>query len=135
VKARRLRALAALASSRGGLASLLALPAGRMRPLLLATDGVGPETADAILLYAAGRPVFEVDAYTTRIFRRLGFGPEGGRYGDWQRWFESALPPDVEMYRRYHGLMVLHGKQTCRPKPRCAGCCLRELCATGREAA
>jgi endonuclease-3 related protein len=133
VKARRLRALAELAASRGGLESLLALPPAELRPLLLATDGVGPETADAILLYAAGRPVFEIDAYTTRIFRRLGLGPEGDRYYDWQHWFESALPQDVETYRRYHGLLVLHGKLTCRPRPRCAGCCLLDCCATGRS--
>jgi endonuclease-3 related protein len=134
VKARRLRALARLAAWRGGLDRLLALPPGELRPLLLATDGIGPETADAILLNAAGRPVFEVDAYTTRVFRRLGLGPDGDSYHHWQQWFESALPPDVETYRRYHGLLVLHGKRTCRPKPRCAACCLLELCPTGRGA-
>ena len=132
-KARRLHALARLAAEHGGLDRLLALPADELRPRLLATQGIGPETADAILLYAAGRPVFEVDAYTLRIFRRLGIGPEGGRYEAWQRWFEEALPPEVATYRRYHGLIVLHGKQTCRPRPRCEGCCLLELCPAGRE--
>ena len=133
-KARRLRALAQLAAECGGLARLLTLPPDELPGRLLATHGIGPETADAILLYAAGRPVFEVDAYAVRLFRRLGLGPEGDGYGIWQRWFEEALPPDVGTYRRYHGLIVLHGKATCRPRPRCRGCCLLEICPMGREA-
>ena len=132
-KARRLRALAQLAGEHGGLPRLLALPTDELHARLLDTDGIGPETADTILLYAAGRPVFEIDAYTIRIFRRLGLGPEGDRYRTWQRWFEEALPRDVDRYRRYHGLIVLHGKHTCRPRPRCGDCCLLDLCPTGRE--
>ncbi|MDP3766804.1 MAG: hypothetical protein Q8S13_02210, partial [Dehalococcoidia bacterium] len=145
-KARRLRALAQLAHERGGLQRLLALPPDDLRPLLLATYGVGPETADAILLYAAGRPVFLIDAYTQRIFRRLDLGPDGDGYARWQRWFEDVLAPSplaasggrgegglVDAYRRYHALIVLHGKRTCRPRPRCDACCLLDLCPTGRE--
>lgn len=131
-KARRLLALACLAHEQGGLERLLALPAGELRARLLATHGVGPETADAIALYAGGQPVFVVDAYARRIMRRLGLGPEGEGYGAWQRWFESALHPDVASYQRWHGLLVLHGKRTCRPRPRCEACCLRELCPTGK---
>jgi endonuclease-3 related protein len=151
VKARRLRALAQLAGGHGGIDALLALPTDELRATLLATPGIGPETADAILLYATGRPVFEIDAYTIRIFRRLGLGPESARYDAWQRWFQEGLPPDAtgspprvgeglgegsatRLYRRYHGLLVLHGKQTCRPKPRCAQCCLLDVCETGRNA-
>ena len=133
-KARRLRALAALADECGGLDRLLTLPAGELRGRLLATDGIGPETADAILLYAAGRPVFEIDAYTVRLFRRLGLGPERDGYALWQRLFEEALPRDVSVFRRYHGLIVLHGKETCRSRPRCEGCCLLDLCPMGQEA-
>ena len=132
-KARRLQALAQLAQDHGGLARLLGLPTDELRTALLATDGIGPETADAILLYAAGRPVFEVDAYTMRIFHRLDLGPKDSRYRTWQRWFEEALPPDRDTYRRYHGLIVLHGKQTCRPRPRCGDCCLLDLCPAGQE--
>jgi endonuclease-3 related protein len=128
-----LHALAQLAHDHGGLPRLLELPTDELRTALLATNGIGPETADAILLYAAGRPVFEVDAYTIRIFRRLGLGPEGRSYRAWQRWFEEALPPDMDTYRRYHGLIVLHGKQACRPQPRCGDCRLLDLCPTGRE--
>ena len=75
-KARRLRSLAGLADEHGGLPRLLALPVDELRALLLATKGIGPETADAIILYAAGRAVFQVDAYAIRLFRRLGLGPE-----------------------------------------------------------
>ncbi len=132
-KARRLRALARLAAEHGGLDRLLALPADELRPRLLATYGIWPETADAIIINAAGHAVFQVDAYTVRLFRRLGLGPDGDGYGGWQRWFEEALPPDAETYRRYHGLVVLHGKQTCRPRPRCERCCLLDVCPTGRE--
>ncbi len=132
-KARRLRALARLAAEHAGLDGLLALPRDELRARLLATHGIGPETADAIVLYAAGHAVFQIDAYTKRIVRRLGLGPDGDRYDDWQRWFEDALPPDVDSYRRYHGLIVLHGKQSCRPQPRCEDCCLLDLCPTGQE--
>lgn len=133
VKAQRVRALALLAAEHGGLDRLLGLPAAELRERLLATDGVGPETADAILLYAAGRGVFQIDAYTVRIFRRLRLGPERDGYDAWQRWFQKALPPDTDTYRRYHALIVLHGKQTCRPNPRCERCCLLDVCPTGRE--
>ena len=132
-KARRLLSLARLAAGHGGIDRLLALPAGDLRARLLATHGIGPETAGAIALYAAGRPHFLIDAYTLRIFRRLGFGPERNGYEVWQRWFEAALPPDVETYRRYHALIVLHGKQTCRPNPRCGACPLLDLCPAGRQ--
>ena len=133
MKARRLRSLARLASERGGLRSLLSLPANELRPLLLATHGIGPETADAILLYAAGHAVFQIDAYTVRIMHRLGLGPGGNGYDTWQRWFQQALPADVDAYRRDHALIVLHGKERCRPPPRCDGCCLLERCPAGQE--
>jgi endonuclease-3 related protein len=135
VKARRLLALARLAQAHGGLHALLSIPSDELRPLLLNTQGIGPETADAILLYAAGRPVFVIDAYTTRIFRRLGLGPEHNGYDAWQQWFEGELAADSEAYRRYHALIVLHGKFTCRPKPKCASCCLVAVCRTGRASA
>jgi len=133
VKARRLQALAALIQrvADGDLGRFLALPAAELRALLLQTHGVGPETADAIVLYAAGAPVFVIDAYTLRLFRRLGLGPASRRYDVWQRWFEAALPRDTDLYRRYHGLIVLHSKQRCRARPRCPGCPLLDLCPAG----
>jgi endonuclease-3 related protein len=134
-KAQRLLALAALAAEHGGLAKLLSQPTDELRDLLLATNGIGPETADAILLYAAGRPTFVVDAYARRISSRLGIGPGGDRYEVWQAWFQNALPADAAAYQRYHGLLVLHGKHTCRPRPRCAACCLLDVCAEGQRSA
>lgn len=134
-KAQRLLALARLAADHGGLANLLSRPADELRERLLATRGIGPETADAILLYAAARPTFLVDAYARRITSRLGLGPDGDHYDVWQDWFQDALRADAAAYRRYHGLLVLHGKQTCRPRPRCTGCCLVDVCAEGKRAA
>ncbi len=133
-KAQRLLALARLATDHGGLAKLLSRPADELRDRLLATRGIGPETADAILLYAAARPIFLVDAYARRISSRLGLGPDGDRYDVWQHWFQGALQADVEAYQRYHGLFVLHGRQTCRPRPRCTACCLVDVCAEGKRA-
>jgi endonuclease-3 related protein len=132
VKARRLLALARLAGEHGGLDAMLALPQDELRRALLATHGIGPETADAIVLYASGQRSFVIDAYTTRLFRRLGIGPERNTYDAWQRWFEDAIPSNTEAYRRWHGLIVLHGKTTCRPKPKCAECRLVEKCRTGQ---
>lgn len=132
-KARRLRAFAALVGRHGGREGVFALPTVELRAALLGTYGIGPETADAILLHAARRPVLVVDAYTVRLFRRLGLGPEGNRYDTWQQWLQERLPEDRELYRRYHAAIVLHCKETCRARPRCGGCCLLDACPTGRE--
>lgn len=134
VKARRLRAIASMIGGAGGLDAFLALPLAEMRPRLLATHGVGRETADAIALYAAGQRVFVIDAYTMRLFERLGVRPggrPGGRgYEDWRAWFEEALPDaDVRAFQRYHATIVLHGKAVCRARPLCGACPLRRVCA------
>ena len=136
VKARRLRAVAETIEAAGGLDALLALPTGDLRERLLATHGIGPETADAILLYAAGRRVFEVDAYAQRLFGRLGLGPAAGGYAEWQRWFEEALRGvDAETFARYHAYIVLHGKRLCRAAPVCAPCPLLSQCPEGQRRA
>ena len=134
VKARRLRATARTIDRAGGLRAFLALPLEAMRPLLLATHGIGPETADAIALYAAGRRSFVIDAYTRRVFGRLGLEPDGGGgYDAWQRFFEHALPGDnAEAFQRYHGYIVLHAKALCRVAPKCATCPLLSRCPHGQ---
>ena len=106
-----------------------------LRPLLLATHGIGPETADAILLYAAGRPVFVIDAYTRRLFSRLGCRA-GARY---VRRLAGAvrrnLEPDAALFNEYHALIVRHGKERCRRLPVCDGCPLLAVCPAGQARA
>ena len=99
-----------------------------VRAELLSLDGVGPETADSILLYAARFPTFVVDAYTVRIGRRLGLF-DTSRYEVAKAYFEERMTPDLNRYREFHALLVAHGKQICRPRPRCHVCPLRDVCA------
>ena len=133
-KARKLKAFVDLLHERfnGDLRRLLALPAPELRPLLLATHGIGPETADSILLYAAGRPVFVIDAYTRRVFSRLGFTPDADTYDGWQRLFTDELPADARLFNEYHALIVRLGKDVCRKRPLCAECPLLPVCPTGQ---
>jgi len=119
---------------RTGLERMLAAPVGELRPLLLGTHGIGPETADAILLYAAGRPVFVIDAYTRRLFSRLGIAPERDTYEAWRALFEAGLEPDASLFNEYHALTVRHGKERCRRLPICDGCPLLAVCRTGQAA-
>jgi len=128
-KTRRLRALLRLIGRHGRVEGLLSLPAEELRRQLLALPGVGPETADSILLYAAGYPVFVVDAYTKRILHRLGLlsGEKAG-YEEVQGLFESNLPRDPKLYGEYHALLVRHAKDHCRARPRCPGCPLAPVC-------
>jgi endonuclease-3 related protein len=99
-----------------------------LRARLLAVDGIGRETADSIVLYAAGLPLFVVDAYTRRIFARLGFLQGDEAYDDVQRFFMRRLPEDVPLYNDYHAQIVLLGKDVCRSRPLCETCPLLDLC-------
>ncbi|MCG6873144.1 MAG: endonuclease, partial [Gammaproteobacteria bacterium] len=119
VKARRLRALCQMVVSAGGLDALDRLATDRLRDALLAVNGVGPETADDILLYAFDRPVFVVDAYTRRLLERLGHEHGASSYDTVRDSFESALPRRVPLYQEFHALIVVHAKTLCRPRPRC----------------
>jgi len=146
-KARKLKAFVEMLFERhgGDLDRLFALPVAELRRELLATHGIGPETADAVILYAAGRPRFVVDAYTRRVFGRLGLAPPpqadppqaGARddYASWQRLLEDALPPDAPLFNEYHALVDRHAKTYCRKEPLCGQCFLREICPTGRRGA
>jgi endonuclease-3 related protein len=100
-----------------------------LRRALLSVKGVGPETADDMLLYAFERPVFVIDAYTRRIFFRLGLARGDEHYEELRAGFESALGPQVRRYNEYHALLVRHAKEACGRKPHCTKCCLREYCA------
>jgi len=107
---------------------LFALDADDLRQQLLAVHGVGPETADSIILYAAGKPVFVIDAYTRRIISRLGLAPEKEGYAAYQKFFMENLPPDAKLFNEYHALLVCLGKNVCRRQPLCAECCLGDTC-------
>jgi endonuclease-3 related protein len=97
------------------------------RHALLSIRGIGPETADAILLYACGRPEFIADAYTRRILRRYGFSVVDS-YGETKDFLEMRLPPRVALFRRFHALLVEQAKAYCRKVPLCSGCTLRDRC-------
>jgi endonuclease-3 related protein len=133
-KAKKLRAFLDLTEREGGLGALLEREPPELRAMLLSTWGIGPETADAILAYAARQPALVIDAYTIRMFRRLGLGPEGNDYNEWQRWMAAFLPVDRDLLARYHALVVLHCKHLCRKRaPRCGDCTLRPGCAFARS--
>jgi endonuclease-3 related protein len=93
-----------------------------LRPALLAIKGIGPETADSILLYALGKPTFVVDAYTFRILSRHDFITDAYAYEELRQLFMKHLPPQVPLYKEYHALLVRLGKAWCRPKPQCEAC-------------
>ena len=120
-----------LERSDGDLARYFARPTEAVRADLLAQDGVGPETADSILLYAGGHPVFVVDAYTVRIGGRIGLFETDG-YDAVKRYLESHIPHDVARYREDHALLVTHAKTLCRPTPACDECPLQSGCDFGR---
>jgi endonuclease-3 related protein len=108
---------------RGSLPRLLAQPTTRLRPELLGLRGVGPETADSILLYAARRPVFVIDAYTRRVLVRHGLADERARYETLQNIFHEHLPRRAQLYNEYHALLVAVGKHYCfRRNPDCQAC-------------
>ncbi len=130
VKAKRLHNLLAMIDERfgGDPGRLLALDPAAMREHLLAVSGIGPETADSIILYAAHKPVFVVDAYTHRILCRHGVIDEEAGYHDIQELFHDHLPADARLYNEYHALLVRLGKEFCKKRrPRCQGCPLEGL--------
>ncbi len=137
-KAAKLKALVNWYGSEYGddLQKLRTRPIGALRDELLAVYGIGEETADSILLYAADKPSFVIDAYTRRIFQRLGVVPQNDKYSDWRDLFMENLKPDIRKFNEYHALVVHHGKEVCsKREPDCESCCLREMCSTGKRRA
>ena len=106
----------------GSLNRLFALETPALRSELLSWRGIGPETADSILLYAGKRPVFVVDAYTRRICTRHGWIHEKASYDEIARLFTDHLPEDTALYNEYHALVVRLCKEHCKTKPICSGC-------------
>jgi endonuclease-3 related protein len=111
----------------GSLEALFSLSQQDLTERLLSVNGVGPETADSIVLYAAQMPAFVVDAYTARVLKRHGWiEPEAG-YHDIQALFVENLEEDVQMFNEYHALLVNVGKTFCRKSPRCESCPLCDM--------
>ena len=104
------------------------LSADKLREKLLQVKGVGPETADSIILYAYSKPSFVVDLYTKRIFSRLGFCRQEIKYEELQGLFHSNLEKDTRLFNEYHALIVEHAKRFCTKKPSCLNCPLDKLC-------
>jgi endonuclease-3 related protein len=130
VKAKRLRNLLKFVIDEyaGSLGAMFRTDLSTLREQLLAIHGIGPETADAILLYAGGLPTFVVDTYTHRVLARHGWIGYDADYHEMKDHFESGLPADAPLYNEYHALLVQVGKVYCkRPAPKCDACPLREL--------
>lgn len=114
----------------GCLNTLLQVDTETLRLELLEINGIGPETADSILLYAAERPVFVVDTYTQRVLKRHGWIEYEADYGVTQEHFQSHLEPNAELYNEFHALLVRLGHLYCRKTPRCDECPLQEWLPT-----
>jgi endonuclease-3 related protein len=116
----------------GSLESMFSTSLGSLREQLLEINGIGPETADAILLYAGGVPTFVVDTYTHRILARHGWLDYDAAYDDIKDYFESTLPDDAALYNEYHALLVRVGKDYCkRSAPNCEACPLADMLPSG----
>ena len=124
IKAKRLKSFIdfLFGSFNGDLGRMFTLSLSKLRHELLLVNGIGPETADSILLYAGSYPIFVVDAYTKRIFSRLGLLYEEHTYHQIQAFFHDHLDKDKELFNEYHALIVKHAKEHCRTKPLCEGC-------------
>jgi len=129
VKAKRVKAFISWLFSRyeGNLSKMFAQDLQSLRSELLAVKGIGPETADSILLYAGNMPTFVVDAYTHRIFSRHELIPEESTYDEMKSFFEENLPEDVQLFNEYHALLVNIGKTFCKTKKVCEPCPLKDL--------
>jgi endonuclease III related protein len=124
IKARRLKNFLDFFAHRyqDSMAEMAGADAATLRAELLTVKGVGPETADSILLYALHKPSFVVDAYTFRILSRHGLVVETPLYEELRQVFMDHLPPDVALFQEYHALLVHLGKEFCRPRPKCDAC-------------
>lgn len=136
-KSRKLKTFAAVVEDEfdGSLDRMFDRSVDDLRSLLLDIWGIGEETADDIVLYAAEKPTFVIDRYTTRLVDRLGWEVDGrGKYADYKRFFEERLSPDVPLFNEFHAVIDGHGARTCTSRsPKCASCCLLDMCPTGQQ--
>lgn len=133
VKSRRLKNLIDFIFARydGSLDAMFATSLSTLREELLEVNGIGPETADAILLYAGNLPTFVIDAYTARVLKRHGWIEPEADYHAMQDHFLSTLESDAALFNEYHALLVKVGKEHCKPTPKCQGCPLEEMLPEG----
>ena len=135
-KAKKLKAFAKVITTEfnGTDTGLFKLELSELRDRLLSIYGIGEETADDIILYAAKKPSFIIDTYTRRIVDRLGWLVNGNRYSDYQGLFADKLEPDVEMWGEFHAQLDGHAANVCQKvSPLCTGCVLLDLCRTGQH--
>ncbi|MGV6816955.1 MAG: hypothetical protein ACWA44_06750 [Thiotrichales bacterium] len=126
-KAKRLRIVARWYESAGGREALMQRSLPSLRADLLSLHGIGPETADDILLYAFDQPVFVIDAYTQRLAQRFGLHDHRD-YESTRASFEENLPQDLALFQEFHALIVRHAKSSCQKKPLCSSCKLQPWC-------
>ena len=132
-KTERLFKLCLFYHERQGVQGMKRWPMKVLRRFLLDVHGIGPETADSILLYAVEKPVFVVDTYTKRILHRIGILPEAvNKYDDVQHFIQQRTPNSLPLYQQFHALIVAHAKEYCRTTPLCDHCPLLTLCQHGR---
>jgi endonuclease III related protein len=117
-----------LKSRRYSMTRCSSLSDSELRTELLAIKGVGPETADSIMLYGYGRKIFVVDAYTRRVFSRLGFFSASLSYNEMQKFFHHHFRGTVDDYKEFHACIVMHGKDICKTRPLCGQCVLAKTC-------
>ena len=115
------------------LGKLFACDIDYLRQQLLSVHGIGQETADSIILYAANKPIFVIDAYTRRIINRIGLAPTGDSYSAYQALFMDNLPTDTRLFNEYHALLVRLAKEVCRKRPLCPQCCLNNFCQFSKD--
>lgn len=134
-KARRLKAFVDRLwdTYEGNLEALLSQEPETLRKELLSIHGIGPETADDIMLYAAEQPYFVIDSYTIRVLERWAVHPNKPTYDGYQQLFHENLPRDTRLYNEYHALFDRHAKELCKPRPACAQCFLRDTCPTALQ--
>lgn len=134
IKTQRLQNYCRWYLAQGDYCGLDQLPTSELRERLLKVKGIGPETADDILLYAFQRPVFVIDAYTRRLLQRLDLIQGQENYEYCRQLFETQLPKSVDLYKQYHALIVVHAKQSCRKtKPLCHVCQLAQDCVSEQK--
>ena len=132
-KAQALKGLAELVvtTDEGTLDAFLKIKTSDLKTALISVKGIGDETADDIILYAARRPVFVIDKFTKRILSRYGLTPTRNSYRSWQEFLHRNIEEDTLKFQRFHAFLVMLAQQYCKTKPQCSTCVLKERCFTG----